>query len=322
MAESLLDRARSRPSPRLRANWMQDYGVYVALAIVLLVDLVATNHFVTVSNLRTQLIQLVPVLIVALGMALVIGTEGIDLSVGSVMALAAALLPLYLGYGTVVGVAVALFAGLLVGLLNGWLVAYIGVQPIVATLALLVGVRGLSTVIGGAQKDIHNPTLLSIGANDVLGVPYIVIIAGAIAAVVAFVVRRTTFGRQLVAVGGNRIASELAGLPVKRILISVYVISGVLAATAGVIQTARLTASTPNTLGLNYELSAITAVVVGGTPLSGGRVRIAGTIAGTVLMQLIHSSLIAHNLHDSLAQMTQAVIILVAVYAQRGRRST
>jgi galactofuranose transport system permease protein len=318
MADTLV--ARSRRT--LRAGWMQDYGVYVALAVILLVNLLITEHFVTVSNLRTQLVQVVPVLIIGLGMSLVIGTEGIDLSVGSVMALATALLPLYLGYGAVLGVGTALLAGLVVGALNGWLVAYVGVQPIVATLALLVGGRGLATVIGGAQKDIHNQTLLDIGANEVGGVPIIVGIAAVLTVVVAFVVRKTTFGRQLVAVGGNRIASELGGLPVKRILITVYVLSGVLAAVAGVIATARLTASTPNTLGLNLELSAITAVVVGGTPLTGGRVRILGTVAGAILMQLIRSTLIAHNLHDSVAQMTQAAIILIAVYAQRGRART
>jgi galactofuranose transport system permease protein len=319
MADTLI---ASWSRPRLRAGWMQDYGVYLALAAILLVNLLITEHFVTVSNLRTQLVQVVPVLIIGLGMALVIGTEGIDLSVGSVMALATALLPLYLGYGAFLGIVTALLAGLVVGALNGWLVAYVGVQPIVATLALLVGGRGLATVIGGAQKDIHNQTLLDIGANEVGGVPIIVGIAAVLTVVVSFVVRKTTFGRQLVAVGGNRIASELGGLPVKRILITVYVLSGVFAAVAGVIATARLTASTPNTLGLNLELSAITAVVVGGTPLTGGRVRILGTVAGATLMQLIHSTLIAHNLHDSAAQMTQAAIILIAVYAQRGRART
>jgi ribose transport system permease protein len=318
MADTLATRSR----PALRAGWMQDYGVYVALAAILLVNLLITEHFVTVSNLRTQLVQVVPVLIIGLGMSLVIGTEGIDLSVGSVMALATALLPLYLGYGALPGIVTALLAGLAVGALNGWLVAYVGVQPIVATLALLVGGRGLATVIGGAQKDIHNQTLLDIGANEVGGVPIIVGIAALLTIVVSFVVRKTTFGRQLVAVGGNRIASELGGLPVKRILITVYVLSGVLAAVAGVIATARLTASTPNTLGLNVELSAITAVVVGGTPLTGGRVRILGTVAGAILMQLIRSTLIAHDLHDSAAQMVQAAIILIAVYAQRGRART
>ncbi len=321
MAEAV----QTHRSPRLvlPQGWLQDYGVYAALVALLLFDLVATQNFVTFTNLRTQLIQVVPVLIVALGMALVIGTEGIDLSVGSVMALSAALLPLYLGYSAVGAIAVALAGGLAVGLLNGWLVASIGVQPIVATLALLVGGRGLAIVIsGGKQKTLHDPTMLDIGGGDILGVPYIVALAVVLTALAAFLIRRSTFGRRLVAIGGNRVASELAGLPVKRVLITVYVISGVLAALAGVVATARLNASTPNTTGLNVELAAITAVVVGGTPLTGGKVRIVGAVAGAILMQLIRSTLIAHNLEDSIAQMVQAGIILVAVYAQRGRRTS
>lgn len=317
--------AEVRPPPhariRWRPGWLQDYGVYAALAAIVVINVFLSAHFVTLSNLRTQLIQVVPVVIVSLGMALVIGTEGIDLSVGAVMALAAALLPLYLGYGVVPALLTALVAGLLVGLLNGWLVARVGVQPIVATLALLVGGRGLANVIGGTQKSIYDPTLLALGSDDVLGVPLTVLVAAVLVGVVAFVVRRTTFGRQLVAVGGNRIASELAGLPVRRVLVGVYAIAGLLAALAGIIATARLTASTPNSIGLNIELSAITAVVVGGTPLTGGRVRVVGTVAGALLMQLIQASLVAHNLHDSIAQMVQAAIIVVAVYVQRGRRT-
>ena len=311
----------ARRRPRLRPGWLQVYGVYVALVAVLVINLVISDNFVTVANLRLQLIQVVPVVIVGMGMALVIGTEGIDLSVGSVMAIAAALLPLYLGYGVVPAVLVGLAAGVVTGLLGGWLVSVIGVQPIVATLAILVGGRGLANVIGGTQKSIFDPTLLDVGSNSVAGVPLVVAVAAVIVAAVAFVVQRTTFGRQIVAVGGNRVASELAGLPVRRVLLGVYVISGVLAALAGILATARLTASTPNTLGLNIELSAITAVVVGGTPLTGGRVRVVGTVAGALLMQLIISTLIAQNLPDSIAQMVQAAIIVVAVYVQRGRRS-
>ena len=319
-AVSTGDRTRERMRGLTRGRSMQEYGVYVALLVVVVGNLFFTHNLVTIDGLRTQLIQVVPVAIIALGMALVIGTEGIDLSVGSVMALAAALLPLYLGYGVIGGIAVALFAGLAVGLINGWLVSAIGVQPIVATLALLVGGRGLATVIGNTQKSIYNPDLLAIGSGSIVGFPIILIITLVLALVVAFVVRRTTFGRQLVAVGGNRTAAELAGLPVRRILLGVYVISGVLAAVAGIIATARLTASTPNSLGLNIELLAITAVVVGGTPLSGGRVRILGTLAGALLMQLIRSTLISHNLHDSTAQMVQAGIIILAVYLQRKGR--
>ncbi|MFI7680189.1 ABC transporter permease [Actinophytocola sp. NPDC049390] len=300
--------------------WLRDNGVYVAIAVLVVYNLVFTDNFATVANLNTQLVQVAPVLIVALGMALVIGTEGVDLSVGSVMAIAAAILPLYLGYGLVPAIALALVAGAVCGMANGTLVAVVGIQPIVATLALLVGGRGLALVFADGQlKDIRNPELLELGAGKALGVPYVVLIAAALAVLVWLLVRYTTFGRQLVAIGGNRSASELAGLPVRRVLMLTYVIAGVLAAVAGVLATARLTASDPSAIGNLFELSAITAVVVGGTPLSGGRVRILGTVAGAVLMQMITATLIKHDLPDSTAQIVQAAIIVVAVYLQRSR---
>lgn len=307
----------ARPTTR---TWLRDNGVYAAIVVLVGYNLVFTENFATVANLNTQLVQVAPILIVALGMALVIGTEGVDLSVGSVMAIAAAILPLYLGYGLVPAFGLALLAGALCGLTNGTLVAVVGIQPIVATLALLVGGRGLALVFADGQlKDIRNPELLELGSGKAFGIPYVVLIAAALAALVWLLVRYTTFGRQLVAVGGNRSASALAGLPVRRVLMVTYVLSGVLAAIAGIVATARLTASDPSAIGNLFELSAITAVVVGGTPLSGGRVRILGTVAGALLMQLITATLIKHNLPDSTAQIVQAAIIIVAVYLQRSR---
>lgn len=310
-----------RVADRRRAlRWTQDNGVYLALALLVAFNLAATPNFASLATVRTQLIQVAPILIIALGMALVIGTEGIDLSVGSVMALAAALLPLYLGYGAIPAMVIGVLAGAAVGLVNGSLIAFIGVQPIVATLAMLVGGRGLALVFAdGRLKQIEDPTLLFMGSGSVLGVPIVVLVALVLTLAVAFLVRRSTFGRQLVAVGGNRAASELAGIPVRRVLIWVYVLCGALAAVAGILATARLRASDPSAIGMLIELSAITAVVVGGTPLSGGRVRILGTVAGAVLMQLITATLITQDLPSSTAQMVQAAIIVAAVYVQRQR---
>ncbi|MFL6052199.1 MAG: ABC transporter permease [Actinoallomurus sp.] len=311
--------ALPRPTGGRVLAWLQNYGVYAAIAALVVVNIAMTPHFLSMENLRTQLVQVAPVVIVSLGMALVIGTEGVDLSVGSVMALATALLPLYLGYGIGPAIFVALLGGVAVGLVNGSLVAFVNVQPIVATLCLFVGGRGLALVLAGGQlKDVQNATLLNLGSSSVAGVPLPVVVAGVLTLIVAGVVRRTTFGRQLVAIGGNRRASVLSGLPVRRVLLLVYVLSGVLAAVAGVLATARLQASDPSSLGLLMELSAITAVVVGGTPLTGGRVRVLGTVAGALLIQLVRATLIKHNLPDSVAQMVQAVIILGAVYAARG----
>jgi ribose transport system permease protein len=303
-------------------SWLPTYGVYIAIVLLVLYNVLFTENFLALSNIRIQLIQVAPIVIVALGMALVIGTEGIDLSVGSVMALAAALIPLYLGYGVLAAIIVSLIAGAVVGLINGTLVARVGLQPIVATLALFVGGRGLAIVISGGQlKDVRDDSFVNLGSGDFLNIPVLVWIAALLVLVVAFIVRRTVFGRRLLAIGGNRPAAELAGLPVKRVLITVYILCSVLASIAGLLAVARIQSSDASAVGLLIELSAITAVVVGGTPLTGGKVRVVGTVAGALLMQLVIATMIKHNLQPSTTEMVQAVIILIAVYVARERRS-
>jgi ribose/xylose/arabinose/galactoside ABC-type transport system permease subunit len=302
------------------AEWVTENGVYVGLVLVVLFGLAFTRRFAEIDNIRLQFVQVVPVAIIAVGMALVIGTKGIDLSVGSVMAISSALLANYLGYGPVVAIAIGLIGGAAVGLVNGVLVGVVGIQPIVATLALLVGGRGLALVIAeGRLTEVFDPVLRALGSDRVFQVPIVTLVAVGVALLVAILVTRTTFGRYVVAIGGNREASIIAGVPVRRTVIAVYVICAVLAALAGVIQTARLSASDPSFVGNLIELNAITAVVVGGTPLSGGRVRIAGTLAGAMLMQLIGATLISHNLPDSGTRMVMALIILGAVLIQRQR---
>jgi ribose/xylose/arabinose/galactoside ABC-type transport system permease subunit len=308
-------------SARVR-RLLADYGVYLAIAVLLLFNVFFTDNFLQWSNFRIQLVQVAPIVMVALGMALVIGTEGIDLSVGSVMALGASLIPLYLGYGVAAAVIAAIVGGVLLGFVNGALVAGVRLQPIVATLSMLVAGRGIALVISNGQlKDIHDKDFLAIGSDAFLDVPYLVWIAVVLALLVGFLMRRTVFGRQLLAIGDNRPAAVLAGLPVRRVLITVYVLSAVLASIAGVVTVSRIQSSDASQVGLLIELSAITAVVVGGTPLTGGRVRVLGTVAGAVLMQLLAATLIKHNLKNSTEQMVQAVIILVAVYAARERRT-
>lgn len=299
--------------------WLRDRGVYVAFAVLVVFNLIVTDNFASLQTFYNLLIQVSPVLLVSLGLALVISTEGIDLSVGAVMALSSAAVPLYLGYGWPVALAIALVVGAFAGLVNGSLVAFAGVQPIVATLALLVAGRGLAQIFTGGQLLIvTDPTVLALGQARPFGIPAPIIVAAVAVAVVAFLVKRTTFGRYVVAIGGNRSASFLSGHPVRRTLVAVYVISGILAAVAGIVATARLGASDPSNIGNLIELSAITAVV-GGTPLTGGRVRLAGTVMGALLMQLISTTFISNNLPFTYAQVLTAGIILVAVYVQRGR---
>jgi ribose transport system permease protein len=303
---------------RLRNN-----GVYVALALLVLFNLFFTTNFATAGTILGLLSQSTFVLLVALGLTLVIGTGGIDLSVGAIMAIASAVIPLYLGYSWPVAVLVALIFCVLAGMLNGFLVAYVGMQPIVATLALFVGGRGFAQVlVNGQLQTISDPGFLALWRATVFGIPMPVVVAAVVAVLVGLLVRRTTFGRYVLAVGGNRTASYLSGHPVRVVLVAVYAISGLLAGLAGTLATSRLAAGDPATIGLLIELDAIAAVVIGGTPLSGGRMNVGGTVAGAILMLVISATFVMNNINPIYAQILKAVIIVLAVYIQQGRRGS
>lgn len=307
-------------STRRGRQLVREKGVYLALIAVVLFNLIATPNFATLRNVQLQLVQVSPILIVALGMALVIGTGGIDLSVGAVMALAASMIAIFVDQNPWLAIMFAVVAGIVAGLLNGSLVAFLGIQPIIATLGLFVAGRGVALAFtNGRLVELFDPTLAGIGQNRLWGVPIAALLAGVLALMTALLIRRTQFGRNVVAIGGNPRAALGAGLPVRRVLVVVYILCAVFAAIAGVLVTARSAAADPSFVGLLIELSAITAVVVGGTPLSGGRVRVLGTVAGAILMQLVFSTLIRHDLSDSDARMVQAAIIIAAVYFQRER---
>jgi len=300
---------------------LRDQGVYVALALLVLFNLIITTNFATAGTILGLLSQAVPVLLVSLGLMLVIGTGGIDLSVGAVMAIASAVIPLYLGYGWPVAVFVALVFCALAGLLNGFLVAFVGIQPIIATLALLVGGRGFAQVlVNGQLQTIGDGSFLALWRATVLGLPLPVIVAAVIALLVGIVMKRTAFGRYVLAVGGNRTASYLSGHPVRGVLLAVYAISGILAGIAGMFATAHLAAGDPATIGLLIELDAIAAVVIGGTALSGGKVSVGGTVAGALLMLVLSATFVMNNVNPTYAQILKAMIIVLAVYIQLGRR--
>jgi ribose/xylose/arabinose/galactoside ABC-type transport system permease subunit len=301
-------------------RWIRDNGVYAALVLLIAYNAAFTPHFVTLHNLNVQAILDTRIIVVSLGMAMVIGTEGIDLSVGAVMALAGGLLVQFAALPAVVALLLVLAVGALVGLLNGTLVAVVGVQPIVATLAFLFAGRSLAQLLlEGQNPSIQNESVLAISSGSILGVNGLIIAALVPILLVAFILRRSTFGHRLLAIGDNVRASYLSGIPVKRTLIAVYVLSGALAAWAGIMDTASITSANALSSGLNYELFAITAVVVGGTPLTGGRIRILGTVAAAILMQLLRSTLIFHSATDAESQMATAVVIVAAVYVQRVR---
>lgn len=323
MSEAAVTAPARRSSAEVLA-WLRERGVYVALILLILFNLAFTKNFANLGTIRLNLIQVTPIVIVSLGMALVIGTEGIDLSVGAVMALSSAIIPIYLvGYNPWLSLIICLIAGAVVGLLNGFMIAVIGIQPIVATLGTLVAIRAYAQVFSGGLQEFFDPFYRLIGSGNVgpssLRVSLRILIMLALIVVVTIIVRRTTFGRRLVAIGGNRQASVLAGLPVKSTIITVYVLCSVLAATAGILETARSEAGNPGKLGDLMELSAITAVVVGGTPLTGGRVKVIGTVFAAVFLALLTATLIRQNVPQAATLMIQAVIIVAAVYFQQER---
>lgn len=296
------------------------YGAVVALILLVVFNAIFTANFATAGNLWNILLQVSTTVLVAVGMTIVIATGGIDLSVGSVMAIASALAATMLDRGLGVAALAALGATFALGVLNGALISGFRIQPIIVTLALLITGRGVAQVISGGQLvPFSNPTFEYLGKGHVGPVPFQVVVMAVVVASAIFVTRATSFGRYVMAVGGNEAAARLAGVKVNRTKIAVYAISGLLAGLAGLIETARLGASDAAKVGLNIELDAIAATVVGGTPLTGGRATIAGTLIGALIMQVITTSFNMMLIPFSWSLVLKAVIILIAVYIQRPR---
>jgi simple sugar transport system permease protein/ribose transport system permease protein len=305
-------------------SWAQRYGALVALAALFAYNAVQTPFFLTQQSLLFILLrQAAPIAIVAVGMAVVIGTAGIDLSVGSVMAISGQVgaLSLLAGWGPVAAVVVALLAAAACGAFNGTLVARYGVQPIIATLILLIAGRGIAQLItGGNLQDFDDPLFQAVGLGRAAGLPMQVAICAVAALVVAAVVRWTTLGRYLVAVGGNEHSARLAGVPVARTKLLAYATSGVLAGIVGLITVANVSSSDANNTGLGMELSAIAAVAVAGIPLTGGRMSVGGTLVGALTLLLLQNTLISHGISTDIAQMIQGAVIIAALYVQRSSR--
>ena len=307
------------------------YGTALALIVLLLFNFAVTPNFATWQTLNVNLTQVSTIVIVAVGMTLVIATGGIDLSVGSLMAISGAIAPMiFLGNLVEIGwvpaaVAVAMFVAVaattVLGAFNGWLIARFRIQPIVATLVLFIAGRGIAQVMtNGNLQVFKTPEFQWIGLGRPFGIPAQVIVMLCIVALATWVLGRTSFGRQLLAIGGNERAARLSGIATGRIKIAVYAISGALAGVAGLVMIAINSASDANVVGIGMELDAIAAVAVGGTLLSGGRATIIGTLLGALIIQLVRYTLLANGVPDAAALVVKAAIIIGAVWLQeRGR---
>ena len=305
-------------------------GLLVALGVLIALNVAMTPNFLNMQTLAVNVSQVATIAIVALGMTLVIASGGIDLSVGSVMAVAGALAPIIFlsdwalanpGAGLVASIVVPLLVAALCGVFNGVLIAILGVQPIIATLIFFISGRGVAQVLtNGNLQTFTNPSFTWLGTGRVLSLPVQGWIALILTIGLALVVRRTIYGRYLLSVGGNERAAVLSGVPVARIKIATYVIAATLAGLAGLIVVAINSASDAARIGQLMELDAIAAAVVGGAALSGGRAPMVGTLLGAVFIQLMGYTLIANGVSDEMTLIVTAAIIGIAVWLQRGRR--
>jgi ribose transport system permease protein len=301
---------------------LSNYIIVLAILIECVVFAGLAEAFLSLDNLINIALSVAVIGILAVGMTFVILTGGIDLSIGSVVALAGVLGALAtLKTGSVaLGFTVALAVGVLCGVFTGFFTAYLKVPPFVVTLAVLTIARGLAFILAEGRSIGDLPAGFAwFGKTSVLGIPLSVVAMLATFAVGWFVLAHTRFGRYVYAVGGNAEASFLAGINVKSITFWVYVLNGLLVGVAAVTLASRLGAGVPNS-GLQYELDVIAAVVVGGTSLTGGKGSVTATLFGTIFIAVLNNGLNLAGIDPYLQKIALGAVILVAVLFDRRNR--
>lgn len=301
----------------------------LALGVILLANWMVSPQFFDIrvqdGRLFGSLIDVLnrgaPVALLSIGMVLVIAMRGIDLSVGAVMAICGAIAAsLADSHALPVVLAAALGAGLLCGLWNGFLVAVLGIQPIVATLILMVAGRGIAQLITeGRIVTFTSPQLAFLGGGSVLGLPTPVVLTLGMMALTLLVVRGTALGLMIEATGGNPRASALAGIGTRLITVAVYVWSGLCAALAGIVASADILGADANNAGLWLELDAILAVVIGGTSLFGGRFSILLAVVGALIIQAMNTGILLSGFPPETNLVVKAVVVLAVLLAQSPR---
>ena len=257
------------------------------------------------------------VMLLALGMTLVIATGGVDLSVGAIMAISGAIMAQLAGVSVPVAIAGGLGVALLAGAWNGLLVSAFKIQPIIATLILMVSGRGIAQLITDGQIiNFEQPSLVYLGNGTLFGLPFTLALVAVMFALTALLVRRSALGLFIESVGDNETASRFAGLPAQSVKFLAYVFAGFCAGLAGLVAASNIKSADANHAGLYLELDAILAVVVGGTALTGGRFQLAGSLVGALLIQTLSTTLYARNVSADIAPVPKAVVILAVCLLQ------
>lgn len=319
------------PSIWRRASQSRLIWPLAGVALLLLFNLIFDRTFFEISTrdgnlygpMMTVLRLAVKVMLLATGMTLVIATGGVDLSVGSVMAIVGALIgylaeQAHVGFPGLLGVAIG--AAILIGAFNGVLVSHAGIQPIVATLIMMVLGRGIALgITGGIPVKIADAGVLFLGRGFIAGIPVPIILVAAVFAVTAIACRKTAVGLFVEAVGDNESASRLSGVNARGIKLLVYIFCALCAALASLVTIGDVGRVEPDSLGQMLELDAITAVVVGGTVLTGGRFTLAGSLIGAVLIQTLTITLIRQGMPSDVAPVPKALVIIVVCLLQSPR---
>ncbi|WP_312469736.1 ABC transporter permease subunit [Neobacillus sp.] len=299
-------------------NWLTLVEKYRVLLIFIVLCVIAgalSDVFFTMSNVMNVLRQVSIIAIIASGMTLVILIAGIDLSVGAVMAFSGAILAgaLTAGWPLALALLAALGVGLLFGLFNGFITARFGVPSFIATLAIMVIARGMTLVYTkGYPLVVSNEAYRFIGSGRLFGIPIPIIIMFIIFGFMYWMLKYTSFGRYIFAIGGNEETAILAGINVKAIKIAVFGIAGLLSALSSIIYTSRLMSAQP-TAGTGIELDAIAAVIIGGTSLAGGKGGVTGTLIGALIMGVLDNILNLMNVSPFYQSIAKGLVILVAV---------
>ncbi len=315
------DARPARPSPLLEVlrPYLQSLGIVMALVVIGVYLSIMTPTFLTTSNLINVARQISINGILAVGVTFVLLTGGVDLSLGSVVALTGVVAASFAhpdGYPVVVPILLGILAGAACGATNGVFVAWGRVAPFIATLGMMTVARGLALLFsGGRPVSNMGPAMTRIG-GEVADIPIPVLILGGVAAASWLFLTQTRLGRYVYAVGGNENAARAAGISVGRVKMFAYTLCGAMAGLAGIVLAARITTGQPNA-GVAYELDAIAAVVIGGTSLSGGIGGVGGTLLGALLMGVINNGLDLMNVSSYYQQIVKGCIIVGAVWLDR-----
>ena len=304
-------------------QYLQDYGSFIALIFLVIIIGAISPDFRTVNNFLSLLRQSAINGLIAFGMTCVILTGGIDLSVGSVLALTSIICAhtIKIGLPAPLSMLIALIFGIILGTISGLMVTKSRLQPFIATLITMTGYRGLTMILSGGKpiSRLGNNLLLNqIGKGSFLGIPIPVWILIIFFAIFLFVLKKTVLGRQIYATGSNAKAAELAGININNIKLIVYAVSGFMASLSGLILVSRLGSAQP-TLGSGYELDAIAAVALGGTSMTGGRGKITGSLIGILIIAVLNNGLNIIGVSSYYQDVVKALVIFLAVISDRNR---